>query len=429
MRDILALILSGGSGERLGVLCAERAVSALPFGGKYRVIDFVLSNCCHSGVQQVGVLAQHAPASLNDHIGAGRAWDLDRRSGGVVILQPYQTRSHAGWYRGTADAIAQNWDWIEQQKPARVLVLSGDHVVRMDYRPLIAAHLESDAAVTVAVTRVPAEEAHRFGMVRVASDGRIQSLDEKPAHTDAALANMGIYLFETGRLADLLQARPVDLVMDVLRPQVASGQRVMAYQFDGYWEDVGTVASYYRASLELLDPSSRLETHDARWPILTRDEERPPVWLGPEAQIEDSLVANGCRIEGRVRRSILFAGVHVGPGAEVNESVIMADTHLAEGARVDHAILDKYVRIGVGARVGESARAPGEAGSGAPEPGAGHEWLAGLALVGKDTWVPDGGRVVRPSVIGVGGRYEDFRDGVLEAGTVVPNRRWFEVLP
>jgi glucose-1-phosphate adenylyltransferase len=238
---------------------------------------------------------------------------------------------------------------------------------------------------------------------------------------------MGIYLFETGRLADLLHARPVDMVMDVLRPQVASGQRVMAYQFDGYWEDVGTVASYYRASLELLNPGSKLEVHDARWPILTRDEERPPVWLGPEAQVGDSLVANGCRIEGRVRRSILFPGVRVGPGAEVNESVIMADTRLAEGARVDHAILDKYVRIGIGARVGESAG--GEAGSGAPEPGAGHEWLAGLAVIGKDTWVPDGGRMLRPSAIGVGGRYEDFRDGLLAAGTVVPNRRWFEMVP
>ncbi|HVQ26734.1 MAG TPA: sugar phosphate nucleotidyltransferase, partial [Planctomycetota bacterium] len=261
------------------------------------------------------------------------------------------------------------------------------------------------------------------------------SLDEKPARTDAALANMGIYLFETGWLADLLRARPVDLVLDVLRPQVAADQRVMAYEFDGYWEDVGTVASYYRASLELLSPSSRLELHDARWPILTRDEERPPVWLGPEARIEDSLVANGCRVEGRVRRSILFAGVHVAPGAEVNESVIMADTRIAEHARVDHAILDKYVRIGAGARVGESAGAPGapaeggSAGSGTAEPGAGHEWLAGLSLVGKDTWVPDGGRVLRPSVIGVGGRYEDFAEGVLAAGTVVPNRRWFEVLP
>src|SRR5215831_19275178 len=330
MRDILALILSGGSGERLGVLCAERAVSALPFGGKYRVIDFVLSNCCHSGVQQVGVLAQHAPASLNDHIGAGRAWDLDRRAGGVVILQPYQTRSHAGWYRGTADAIAQNWDWIEERRPDRVLVLSGDHVVRMDYRPLVDAHVQRDAGVSVAVTRVPPEETHRFGMVHVDGEERIRSIEEKPARTDATLANMGIYLFETELLADLVRARPVDLVLDVLRPQVAAGQRVFAYEFDGYWEDVGTVASYYRANLELVSAEPRLALHDARWPILTRDEERPPVWLGEEARVEDSLVANGCRIEGRVRRSILFPGVHVGAGAEVSESVIMADTRLGE---------------------------------------------------------------------------------------------------
>jgi len=417
VRDILALILSGGSGEQLGVLCAERAVSALPFGGKYRVIDYVLSNCHHSGVQQVGVLAQHAPASLNDHIGSGRAWDLDRRAGGVVILQPYQTRSHAGWYRGTADAIAQNWDWIEQQKPARVLVLSGDHVVRMDYRPLIAAHLESDAAVTVAVTRVPAEEAHRFGMVRVASDGRIQSLDEKPAQTDAALANMGIYLFETGRLADLLHARPVDLVLDVLRPQVASGQRVMAYQFDGYWEDVGTVASYYRASLELLDPSSRLETHDARWPILTRDEERPPVRFRDGARVADSLIANGCRVAGTVRRSVLFPGVTVGRGAEIVESVVMSDVVIEPGARVDRAILDKYVRVGEGAVVGH----------GETPDGSENEWLEGLTLVGKDAVIPAGARAGRSVVIGVGGGPPDFEAGEIAAGTVVPNRAWFGV--
>jgi glucose-1-phosphate adenylyltransferase len=419
MRDVLALILSGGGGDRLGVLCAERAVSALPFGGKYRVIDFVLSNCCHSGVERVGVLAQHAPASLNDHIGAGRAWDLDRRSGGVVILQPYQTRSHAGWYRGTADAIAQNWDWIEERRPERVLVLSGDHVVRMDYRPLIAAHLAREATVTVAVTRVPASEAHRFGMVHVDDGGRIQSLEEKPEHTDAALANMGIYLFETERLGEMLRARPVDLVLDVLRPQVAAGQPVFAHDFSGYWEDVGTVASYYRANLELVGDEPRFALHDPRWPILTRDEERPPVWMGADAVIGDSLVANGCRIEGRVERSILFPGVHVGRGAVVSESVIMADTRVEQDARVTHAILDKYVRVGAGASVGE------EGGGRDPE----LAWLAGLALVGKDTWIPEGGHVRRPCSIGVGGRYEDFRDGVLEAGTVVPNRRWFEELP
>ena len=419
MRDVLALILSGGGGERLGVLCAERAVSALPFGGKYRVIDFVLSNCTHSGVGRVGVLAQHAPASLNDHIGAGRAWDLDHRSGGVVILQPYQTRSHAGWYRGTADAIAQNWDWIEEHRPERVLVLSGDHVVRMDYRPMLAAHLDREAAVTVAVTQVPAHEAHRFGMVHAERSGRIRSIEEKPARTDAALANMGIYLFETERLAEMLRARPVDIVLDVLRPQVAAGHRVFAHEFEGYWEDVGTVASYYRANLELIAAKPRLALHDARWPILTRDEERPPVWMGDAASIEDSLVANGCRIEGKVSRSILFPGVHVGPGAVVSESVIMADTKLASGSRVESAILDKYVRVGVGAHLGASGGEPGES----------LEWLAGLTLVGKDTWIPDGGLVRRPSSIGVGGRYEDLPGGVLDAGSIVPNRRWYEELP
>lgn len=419
MRNVLGLILSGGGGERLGVLTAERAVSALPFGGKYRVIDFVLSNCCHSGVDRVGVLAQHAPASLNDHIGSGRPWDLDRRSGGVVILQPYQTRSHAGWYRGTADAITQNWDWIEEHRPDRVLVLSGDHIVRMDYRPFVAAHLQREAAVTVAVTKVPASESHRFGMVHVEPSGRIRSLEEKPQRTDAALANMGIYLFETEGLAEMLRARPVDLVLDVLRPQVAAGHRVYAHEFDGYWEDIGTIASYYRANLELVRPNPRLALHDARWPILTRDEERPPVWFGDDSSVEDSLVANGCRVEGRVRRSILFPGVHVGPGADIADSVIMADARLEAGASVHHAILDKYVRVGADAVVGEGA------GEGSHD----LDWLAGLSLVGKDTWIPDRGRMRRPSAIGVGGRYEDFRDGVVEAGTVVPNRRWYEELP
>jgi glucose-1-phosphate adenylyltransferase len=418
MRDVLALILSGGGGERLGVLCAERAVSALPFGGKYRVIDFVLSNCTHSGVERVGVLAQHAPASLNDHIGAGRAWDLDHRMGGVVILQPYQTRSHAGWYRGTADAIAQNWDWIQEHRPERVLVLSGDHVVRMDYRPLLAAHIEREAAVTVAVTKVPAQEAHRFGMVHADASGRLQSLEEKPARTDAALANMGIYLFETERLAEMLRSRPVDIVLDVLRRLLGARDRVHAHEFEGYWEDVGTVASYYRASLELVRPDARLALHDARWPILTRDEERAPVWLGDGASIEDSLVANGCRIEGRVTRSIVFPGVRVGPGAVVSESVIMADTHVSTGARVEHAILDKYVRVGTGAHVGADPAGPVE----------NLDWLAGLTLVGKDTWIPEGGVVRRPSSIGVGGRYEDLPGGVLEAGSLVPNRHWYQEL-
>jgi glucose-1-phosphate adenylyltransferase len=418
MRNAMALILSGGGGERLGVLTAERAVSALPFGGKYRVIDFTLSNCCHSGIEHVGVLAQHAPASLNDHIGAGRPWDLDRRQGGVVILQPFQTRQHAGWYRGTADAITQNWDYLEERKPERVLVLSGDHVYRMDYRALFQAHEEHGAAVTLAVTKVAPEQTHRFGMVTTDHAGRVRTLDEKPEKSAATHANMGIYVFETAVLREMLRSRPVDLVLDVLRPLVEAGQKVYAHEFSGFWEDIGTVASYYAANLELVQPEPRLQLHDSRWPILTRDEERPAVLVEGGATIDASLVANGCTIAGRVERSILFAGVRVGPGAVVRDSVVMSDVTIEAGARVDRAIIDKYGRIGEGAVVGDGDDSgPSDL-----------HWLGGLVLVGKDAWIPPGGRVQRPASIGVGGRYEDFVDGVLSPGSVVGNRRWFEEL-
>lgn len=416
MRKVLGLVLSGGAGERLGALCTERAVSALPFGGKYRVIDFALSNGCHSGLDRVGILAQHAPASLNDHIGAGRSWDLDRRAGGVTILQPYQTSHHAGWYRGTADAITQNSVWIDEQDPRLVLVLSGDHVYRMDYRALLDAHDRRGARVTMAVTPVPSSESTRFGMVTFDPEGRVTTIEEKPRTTQASHANMGVYVFEWALLREMLRVRPVDLVLDVLRPLLEAKEPVMAHAFDGYWEDVGTIASYYRASMDLLRRESRLALHDSRWPILTRDEERTPVIIGDQAVIGDSLIANGCRIEGTVERSILFAGATVGPGAQVRDSVVFADTAIERGARVERAILDKYVRIGEDAFVGEEDGAPGE----------GLEWLSGLCVVGKDTWVPPGGRMQRPSQIGVGGRYEDFPGGVLRSGSVVTDRHWFE---
>lgn len=416
MRNMMALILSGGGGERLGVLSAERAVSALPFGGKYRVIDFSLSNCCHSGIERVGVLAQHAPASLNDHIGAGRPWDLDRRQRGVVILQPFQTRSHAGWYRGTADAITQNWNYLEETRPERVLVLSGDHVYRMDYRALALAHQQRGASVTMAVTRVPADQTHRFGMVTTDRGGRVRAIEEKPERSASPFANMGVYVFELEVLGEMLRSRPVDVVLDVLRPLVDAGERVYAHEFTGFWEDVGTVASYYRANLELVQPEPRFQLHDARWPILTRDEERPAALVSGTAEIENSLIANGCRIDGRVRRSILFPGVRIERDADVADAVILPDTVVGAGARVERAILDKYVRVGEGAVVGEGTD------PGPPE----LSWLAGLVLVGKDAWIPPGGRVQRPASIGVGGRYEDFQDGRLPSGTLVPNRLWFE---
>ena len=414
----MTLVLSGGGGERLGVLTAERAVSAVPFGGKYRVIDFVLSNCCHSGCIPIGVLTQHAPTSLHDHIGAGRSWDLDRRGGGVMILQPYLTRSHAGWYRGTADAIAQNWDAIEERRPERVLVLSGDHVYNMDYRELYATHLASGAAATIAVTRVPADQTRRFGMATLDREGRVRSLVEKPERADTPFASMGIYLFEREALGRRLEAGPVDMVLDVLRPMIEADEKVAAHEFQGYWEDVGTVGSFYRANLELVAASPRLVLDDQRWPVLTRDEERPPVHVGEGAAIEESLVANGCRIMGRVVRSVLSPGVTVAPGAEVRESVVMSDVVVERGARVRRAVIDKYARIGEGAEVGV----------GEPPLGREHEWLEGLTLIGKDATLPAGLRVECAAVIGVGVKADGFASGSVAAGSVVASRAWHEGL-
>ncbi|MBI1797894.1 MAG: glucose-1-phosphate adenylyltransferase [Candidatus Eisenbacteria bacterium] len=411
MREVMALVLAGGSGGRLSVLAAERAVSAVPFGGKYRIIDFVLSNCCHSGIRHVGVLTQHAPASLHDHIGSGRAWDLDGRDEGVFILQPFMTRDRAGWYRGGADAIAQNWDTIEESRAARVLVLSGDHVYKMDYRALIHAHARSGAAVTVAVVPIDPGESRRFGMVTTDGEGRVLAFDEKPERSDARLASMGVYLFETEVLREAARGRPVDVALDILRPLVAAGEHVHAHEFGGYWEDVGEIATFYRANLDLLMPDPRLLLHDARWPILTRDEERSPALFLPGADVEDSLIANGCRVAGRVRNSVLFPGVTVLPGAEIVDSVVMQDVGVSRSARIRRAIVDKFAHVGEGVAIGAGERSGDSA----------LAWLDGLTLVGKDSVIPEGATVASEVVIGVGAGAADFARP-LTPGTRIADR-------
>ena len=416
MPQVMALVLAGGGSERLSVLTAERAVSAVPFAGKYRVVDFVLSNCCHSGIDQVGILVQHAPTSLHDHIGAGRPWDLDHREGGILVLQPYLTRSHAGWYHGTADAIARNWDIIEGHGAERLLVLSGDHVYRMDYRTLLRAHEEGGAPVTVAVTRVAPEQSRRFGMVTVAGDGHITALEEKPERAQTPFANMGVYVFERAALAERVRGRPLDIVLDVLRPMLEDGVRVHSHAFGGYWEDVGTVGSYFRANLEAVGPDPRLVLHDPAWPLLTRDEERPPVVIGGHAVIEDSLVANGCRVDGTVRRAVLFPGVCVESGAVIEDAVVMQDARIEAGARVEHAILDKCVRVGERAAVG----------CGQVPAGREHAWLDGLTLVGKDATLPPRVRIGRAAIVGIGAGPADFPGGALAAGSVTASHPWYE---
>ncbi|NOT34710.1 MAG: glucose-1-phosphate adenylyltransferase [Candidatus Eisenbacteria bacterium] len=412
MAHTMAVVLSGGGGERLSVLTSERAVSAVPFGGKYRIIDFVLSNCCHSGLERVAVLTQHAPTSLHDHIGSGRAWDLDRRTGGVQLLQPYLTREHAGWYRGTADALAQNWDVLGGSGAANTLVLSGDHVYKMDYRALLRTHEESGARVTLAVTAVEPDESWRFGMVAMDRNGRVTALEEKPRQSSLRLASMGIYLFDTEVLGEAIAKQPVDLVLDVLRPLIEKGERVFAHEHTGYWDDVGTLKTFYETNLGLLAREPRLVLNDGRWPILTRDEERPPVQLLPGAMLDGALIANGCRVSGRIRNSILFPGVTVGADAEIVDSVIMQDVTIGAGARVDRAIVDKYVRVGASARVGDGLAMD------VPE----LAWLHGLTLVGKDCVLPDHARVGRQAILGVGASSSDFVDGAIAVARVVPDR-------
>ncbi|HVP40034.1 MAG TPA: sugar phosphate nucleotidyltransferase, partial [Candidatus Saccharimonadales bacterium] len=352
MRDVYVMILAGGKGDSLGVLTRHRPASALPFGGKFRAIDFVLSNCAHSELSRVGLLTQYAPSSLNRHVGIGRPWGLDRR-GGLVLLQPYGRRDAASWYRGTADALAQNRDRLQGSR--LILVLSGDAVYMMDYGDMVRAHEASGAAMTMAVKEVAPAQSRRYGMVTLEGP-RVTRLEEKPAVTDTRWASMGVYLFNTPTLLRYLDAAAgPDLVYHLIIPMVESGQRVGAYPFEGFHEDLGTVEAYYRANLDLLSRRPPLNLYDPEWPVLTLNEELAPALFGPESRVSGSLVANGCVVEGEVVESVLFGGARVEPGARVERSILFSNVRVEAGARITRTILDKNVRVGAGAEVGGEA--------------------------------------------------------------------------
>jgi glucose-1-phosphate adenylyltransferase len=355
-----AVILAGGEGSRLGVLTAKRTKPAVPFAGKYRIIDFTLSNCINSGIYDVAVLTQYRPHSLNAHIGIGKPWDLDRQRGGVVLRQPYQGSSaDLDWYRGTADAVYRNLDYVQEHNPDLVLILAGDHIYKMDYRPMLEYHQEKGADLTVAVMNVLLEETDRFGIMTVNRNMRVVEFTEKPKNRDkGTLASMGIYIFSTDvllrRLSEGTPESPrIDFGKDVI-PSMIAADKVYAYPFEGYWVDVGTIQSYWETNLALTNPNGNgaLNLHDSNWIIHTRSEERPPVKLGPQAQVANSLISNGCVIRGQVERSVLSPGVYVSPGALVRESVIINDTWIGPGAVLDRVIIDENAVIGAGTFLG-----------------------------------------------------------------------------
>ena len=357
-KECVAMLLAGGQGSRLYALTTRLAKPAVSFGGKYRIIDFTLSNCVNSGIDTVGVLTQYQPLLLNDYIGNGLPWDLDRTYGGVKILPPYQGKEKADWYKGTANAIYQNLQFIDQYDPDYVLILSGDHIYKMDYAAMLAFHKRRGADCTIACIGVPLEEASRFGIMSTYEDGKIWKFSEKPKNPDSTQASMGIYIFNKKKLAEYLIADEADenssndFGKNIIPAMLAAGEKMYAYSFEGYWKDVGTISSLWEANMDMLGSDPALKLNDEKWRIYARHFARAPQYVGGNGVVENSSITEGCKIYGTVRGSVLGPGVTVCKGASVIDSVIMEDVTIAEGATVEYSIIDARVQIGKGAKVG-----------------------------------------------------------------------------
>ena len=363
-KECVAMLLAGGQGSRLYTLTEKTAKPAVQFGGKYRIIDFPMSNCVNSGIYTVGVLTQYQPLVLNEYIGNGEPWDLDRVASGVRVLPPYQGSNGADWYKGTANAIYQNLNFIDRYDPDYVLILSGDHIYKMDYSKMLKQHKETGADCTIAVLDVPLDQASRFGIMNTDEDNRILEFEEKPPHPKSTKASMGIYIFNRKLLAEYLirdEADPnssKDFGKNVIPAMLNDGCRMFAYAFDGYWKDVGTIGSLWEANMDLLgsDPAFRL--HDPAWRIYFRNNAEPPHLIGDFARVTNSMITEGCEIQGVVENCVLSAGVKVARGAYVKDSVIMSGVTIGEGATVNYSIIDSDTEIGAGSVIGRTKSTP-----------------------------------------------------------------------
>lgn len=412
------MIMAGGEGTRLSVLSEKRAKPSVPFAGKFRIIDFTLSNCVNSGIFDVAVLTQYRPHSLNDHIGIGKPWDLDRNQGGVRLLQPYIGRRDESWYKGTADAVYQNLAYIRERRVDLALILSGDHIYKMDYSRMIDYHQRQRADLTVAVMHVPLDETDRFGIMTVDKQMQVTEFTEKPKARDkGTLASMGIYVFTIESLVKRLSeggenSPRIDFGKHVIPAMIAS-DRVFAYPFEGYWVDVGTVQSYWETSMDLLNPNNTLNLYDLEWVIHTKSEERPPAKFGPQARVSQSMICNGCIIRGRVEHAVLSPGVYVSPGAIVRDSVVMNDTWIGPGAVLDRVIIDKNVVVGPGVRlgVGDDLTTPNK---NQPD-----KLNTGITVVGKGAHIPPNIRIGRNVVINADRDEENFPAGETPSGETI----------
>lgn len=394
-KECVAMILAGGQGTRLATLTKKLAKPAVPFGGKYRIIDFPLSNCYNSGIDTVGVLTQYQPLALHSYIGIGSAWDLDRLNGGVYVLPPYVREKGGEWYKGTADAIYQNFNFIEMFNPKYVLILSGDHIYKMDYSLMLDFHKNKQADATIAVIEVPWEEADRFGIMNTAVDDCIVEFAEKPKKPKNNLASMGIYVFSWPALRAYLAADAADnksghdFGKNVIPQMLAGGEKLYAYRFDGYWKDVGTVESYWQANMDLLGDEPALNLYDASWRIYSVSPTQPPHFAAAAARITCSMVTEGCRIFGEVENSVLFPGVYIGEGARVKDSIIMPYASVGANAIITRSIIGRKSVIEAGAQLGADDITDEEA----------NRWFSGITLIGDNLTITSETKIKRNALL------------------------------
>ena len=406
------MLLAGGQGSRLGVLTAKVAKPAVSFGGKYRIIDFPLSNCINSGVDTVGVLTQYQPLRLNTHIGIGMPWDLDRNVGGVTVLPPYEKSTNSEWYTGTANAIYQNLDYIDTYNPDYVLILSGDHIYKMDYEVMLDFHKENNADVTIAVMPVPMEEASRFGIMITDDNNQITEFEEKPEHPRSNLASMGIYIFSWPILRNALiqlSSQPnCDFGKHIIPYCHDNGNRLFAFEFNGYWKDVGTLGSYWEANMELIDIIPEFNLYEEFWKIYTKSDAVPPQYVSAESKIEKSLITGGAEIYGDVYNSVIGAGVTIGKGTVVRDSIIMKNTTIGESCTIDKAIIAEEVEISDGVVMGIGEEVPNKV-----QP---KIYSFGLVTIGENSYIPPNVKIGKNTAIAGDTTPDDYNEGVLASG-------------
>ena len=411
-KEMIAMLLAGGQGSRLGVLTSKVAKPAVSFGGKYRIVDFPLSNCINSGVDTVGVLTQYQPLRLNAHIGIGIPWDLDRNVGGVSVLPPYEKSSSSEWYSGTANAIYQNLEYMQSYNPEYVLILSGDHIYKMDYEVMLDYHKASHADVTIAAMPVPMEEASRFGVVITDENGKIQEFEEKPEHPRSNLASMGIYIFSWKVLKEALIANAevpgCDFGKHVIPYCHEKGQRLFAYEYNGYWKDVGTLGSYWEANMELIDIIPEFNLYEEFWKIYTRSEIIPPQYIAEDAVVTRSIVSEGTDVYGEVCNSVIGSGVTIGKGSVIRDSIIMKNTVIGENCVIDRAIIAENSVVGDGAVLGVGEDIPNK-----KKPSV---YCFGLVTIGDSTVIPPNVKIGKNTAIEGETTPEDYPGGVLDSG-------------